>query len=105
CYQSKVGASRWLQPTLRGTLRQVAEEKIEEVCVVPISFVSDHVETLGEIDHGARDLAGRLGIRRFEMTPGLNDSPAFIRALADLVLEAAGVREERVLGGRLAASR
>ncbi len=97
CYQSKVGASRWLQPTLRGTLRQVAEEKIAEVCVVPISFVSDHVETLGEIDHEARELAGRLGIRRFEMTPGLNDSPAFIRALADLVLAAAGMREERVL--------
>jgi len=97
CYQSKVGASRWLQPTLRGTLRQVAEERIEAVCVVPISFVSDHVETLGEIDHEARELAGRLGIRRFEMTPGLNDSPAFIRALAELVLAAAGMREERVL--------
>ncbi len=97
CYQSKVGASRWLQPTLRATVRQVAEQKIEEVCVVPVSFVSDHVETLGEIDHEARKLAGELGIRRFEMTPGLNDSPTFIRALADLVLEAAGVREEQLL--------
>ena len=97
CYQSKVGASRWLQPTLRGTLRQVAAERIDEVCIVPISFVSDHVETLGEINHEARQLAARLGIRRFEMTPGLNDSPTFIRALADLVLEAAGVRQERVL--------
>jgi len=97
CYQSKVGASRWLQPTLRGTLRQVAEQRIDEVCVVPISFVSDHVETLGEINHEARKLAAELGIRHFEMTPGLNDSPVFIRALADLVLEAAGVREEQVL--------
>jgi len=90
CYQSKVGASRWLQPTLRATLRRVAEQRIEELCVVPISFVSDHVETLGEIDHEARALAVRLGIRRFEMTPGLNDSSAFIRALADLVFEALG---------------
>jgi ferrochelatase len=97
CYQSKVGASRWLQPTLRGTLRQLAEEKIEEVCVVPISFVSDHVETLGEIDHEARALASRLGILRFEMTPGLNDSPAFIRALADLVLERVGITEQQLL--------
>jgi len=97
CYQSKVGASRWLQPTLRATLRQVSEQRIEEVCVVPISFVSDHLETLGEIDHEARRLAAELGIRRFEMTPGLNDSPAFIRALADLVLDAAGVREQQVL--------
>jgi protoheme ferro-lyase len=45
----------------------------------------------------ARELAVQLGIRRFEMTPGLNDSPVFIRALADLVLEAADVRQERVL--------
>jgi ferrochelatase len=97
CYQSKVGTSRWLQPTLRATLRQVAEQGIEEVCVVPVSFVSDHVETLGEIDHEARELAARLGIRRFEMTPGLNDSPRFIRALADLVLETAGARQEQVL--------
>ena len=97
CYQSKIGASRWLQPTLRGTLQQVAGEKIDEVCVVPISFVSDHVETLGEINHEARALATRLGIRQFEMTPGLNDSPTFIRALADLVLEAVDVREEQVL--------
>jgi len=97
CYQSKVGTSRWLQPTLRGMLRQVAEQGIEEVCVVPISFVSDHVETLGEIDHEARELAARLGIRRFEMTPGLNDSPTFIRALADVVLQGVGMKEERVL--------
>jgi protoporphyrin/coproporphyrin ferrochelatase len=97
CYQSKVGASRWLRPTLGDTLRRVAGEKIEQVCVVPISFVSDHVETLGEIDHEARELAARLGIRRFEMTPGLNDSPAFIRALAELVLEAVSAREEQVL--------
>jgi ferrochelatase len=94
CYQSKVGASRWLQPTLRSTLRQLAEEKVQEVCVVPISFVSDHVETLGEIDHEARELAVRLGIKQFEMTPGLNDSPAFIQALADLVIEAAAIRKE-----------
>jgi protoporphyrin/coproporphyrin ferrochelatase len=85
CYQSKVGASKWLQPSLHTTLRQLAAEKIREVCVVPVSFVSDHVETLGEIDHHARDEAHALGITRFEMTAGLNDSPAFIAALADLV--------------------
>ena len=87
CYQSKVGASKWLQPSLRTTIREMAEQKIQDLCVVPIAFVSDHVETLGEIDHEAREMAMRLGIRQFEMTPGLNDSPAFIRALADLVLQ------------------
>jgi ferrochelatase len=88
CYQSKVGASRWLEPSLRQTLRQVASEKRREVCIVPISFVSDHVETLGEIDHHARQEAQLLGIERFEMTRGLNDSPTFIQALAELVLAA-----------------
>lgn len=88
CYQSKVGASRWLEPTLRATLRQAAAEGVHDLCVVPISFVSDHVETLGEIDHEARALAGTLGIRQFEMTAGLNDSPRFIAALAELVMKA-----------------
>ena len=88
CYQSKVGASKWLQPTLRSTLRDLAAENVKEVCVIPISFVSDHVETLGEIDHGAREQAAALGIERFEMAGGLNDSPKFIAALADLVIGA-----------------
>ncbi|HLN28872.1 MAG TPA: ferrochelatase, partial [Gemmataceae bacterium] len=90
CYQSKVGASRWLEPSLRQTLRQVASEKRGEVCIVPISFVSDHVETLGEIDHHARQEARLLGIERFEMTRGLNDSPTFIQALAASVLATIG---------------
>src|SRR6185312_17209313 len=68
CYQSKVGASKWLQPSLHKTLKNLADEKIREVCVVPIAFVSDHVETLGEIDHEAREEATALGIERFEVT-------------------------------------
>lgn len=91
CYQSKVGASKWLQPSLHRALRDLAAERIREVCVVPISFVSDHVETLGEIDHEARAEAYALGIERFEMTSGLNDSPTFISALAELVAAAVGV--------------
>jgi protoporphyrin/coproporphyrin ferrochelatase len=91
CYQSKVGASKWLQPSLHTALREIAVEKDREVCIVPISFVSDHVETLGEIDHEARGEAAKLGIKRFEMTSGLNDSPIFIAALADLVGIALGI--------------
>jgi len=90
CYQSKVGASKWLQPSLRSTLRDLAVQNVKEACVVPISFVSDHVETLGEIDHQAREQAAALGIERFEMMAGLNDSPTFIAALADLVMNAIG---------------
>ncbi|HYM77432.1 MAG TPA: ferrochelatase [Candidatus Dormibacteraeota bacterium] len=88
CYQSKVGASRWLQPSLHHTLRQLATEQVREVCIVPIAFVSDHVETLGEINHEARHMAERLGFTQFEMSAGLNDSPKFIQALGQIVQEA-----------------
>ena len=91
CYQSKIGASKWLQPSLHNALRDLAAEQIKDVCVVPISFVSDHVETLGEINHHAREEAKALGIERFEMTSGLNDSPTFIAALAELVGTAVAV--------------
>jgi ferrochelatase len=91
CYQSKVGASKWLQPSLHRALHDLAAEKVREICVVPVAFVSDHVETLGEIDHEAREQARRLGITQFEMSAGLNDSPKFIRALAQLVIQKAGV--------------
>jgi ferrochelatase len=88
CYQSKVGASRWLQPSLHKTLRTLSSEGVREICVVPIAFVSDHVETLGEINHEARHEAHELGFTQFEMTAGLNDSPKFIRALAQIVHQA-----------------
>ena len=91
CYQSKVGASKWLQPSLRRTLIDLRDQHVREVCVVPISFVSDHVETLGEIDHEAREQARKLGIERFEMSSGLNDAPTFIAALAELVIAALDV--------------
>jgi ferrochelatase len=80
-----------LQPSLHRALRDLAADKVRQVCVVPISFVSDHVETLGEIDHEARHEASELGIEQFEMTEGLNNSPKFIAALAELVGSAIGV--------------
>lgn len=100
CYQSKVGASRWLQPSLHRTLRDLSADMVRQVCVVPVSFVSDHVETLGEIDHHARQEAMALGIERFEMTEGLNNSPKFINALAELVGSAIGVDLSKELPAR-----
>ena len=94
CYQSKVGASKWLQPSLRTTIRELGADGVKRVCVVPISFVSDHVETLGEINHEGRELAEAAGIEQFEMAAGLNSSPLFIAALAQLVTEAIGIPAE-----------
>lgn len=85
CYQSKVGASKWLTPSMHATVRRLAAEGRKHLLVVPVSFVSDHVETLHEIDIEHREQALGLGIEEYRMTAGLNDSPAFIRALAGLV--------------------
>jgi ferrochelatase len=85
CYQSKVGASKWLRPSMYETIEGLAVAGARHVLVVPISFVSDHVETLHEIEIEHRKQARRLGIEDYRMMPGLNDSPAFIAALAGLV--------------------
>jgi ferrochelatase len=88
CYQSKVGASRWLAPSMHETLCRLAAEHRKHLLIVPVSFVSDHVETLYEIDIEHRERARRLGIDDYRMTPGLNDSASFIQALAGLVRRA-----------------
>jgi ferrochelatase len=85
CYQSKVGASKWLQPSMHQMVKNLAAAGSKHLLVVPISFVSDHVETLHEIDIEHREQARGLGIEDYRMVPGLNDSPDFIRALAGLV--------------------
>jgi ferrochelatase len=85
CYQSKVGASKWLQPSMHATLKRLADEGSRRVLVIPISFVSDHVETLHEIDIEHRAQALGLGIRDYRMVPGLNDAPRFIGVLGRLV--------------------
>jgi ferrochelatase len=92
CYQSKVGASKWLRPSMHETVARLAAEGRKHLLVVPISFVSDHVETLHEIDIEHREQARGLGITDYKMTAGLNDAPAFIRALSGLVRARAGQR-------------
>lgn len=89
CYQSKAGPGRWLGPMLHTTLQELRAAGSRNLLVIPISFVTEHIETLHEIDLEARQQAARLGFAQFEMMPALNDSPTFIRALADLVLTAA----------------
>lgn len=86
CYQSRLGPQRWLGPSLTSTLKRLGREGVQSVLVVPISFVSDHLETLSEIGIEGRGLALACGIRNFATIPGLNDSPEFIAALARLVL-------------------
>jgi ferrochelatase len=82
---------------MRETLEQLAGEGSRKVLMVPISFVSDHVETLHEINIEHREIAHRAGITDFRMVPGLNDSPDFIAALAALVRRAAALKTQATM--------
>jgi ferrochelatase len=92
CYQSRVGPGRWTEPMLHSTLQTVRASGARRVLVVPISFVTEHIETLHEIDIEARQQAEKLGFEQFEMMPALNDSPLFIQCLADLVLKSVAAK-------------
>jgi len=92
CYQSRVGPQKWLTPSFTGTIERMARDGQRRMLVIPISFLTEHIETLHEINIEARELAESLGIHEFHMMPALNDSPLLIRALADLVLRAVGRR-------------
>lgn len=92
CYQSRVGPQKWLQPSLTTTIEQMAHNGIKRMLVIPISFLTEHIETLHEINVEAREEAESLGVTEFRMMPALNDSPLLIRALADLVLRSVGMR-------------
>jgi len=106
CYQSRVGPAKWLQPPLTGTIERLGHEGVKEVLVVPISFVTEHIETLHEINIEARIEAKGAGIEIFRMMPAVGDSPLFIAALKDLVLRAVGMEEApaTVPTGQLASS-
>ncbi|HEX8948470.1 MAG TPA: ferrochelatase [Dissulfurispiraceae bacterium] len=87
-YQSKTGPVKWLEPTTEHMLHELAGKGVKDLLVVPISFVSDHIETLYEIDILYKDMARKLGINLMR-TESLNTSPGFIEALADIVVKGA----------------
>lgn len=89
-FQSKVGPVKWLEPSTKSVLQQLGREGTKKLLVVPVSFVSDHVETLQEIDILYRQIATDAGIQEFHRAAALNLSPKFIEALAVLVIRALG---------------
>lgn len=88
-FQSRVGPVKWLSPYTEDKLEELGKEKgVKNLMVVPISFVSEHIETLEEIDMEYKELAEECGIVHWERVPALNTDPMFIEDMADLVLEA-----------------
>src|SRR5207248_711726 len=84
-FQSKIGPVKWLEPFTNDVLKKLGKEGIDDVLVVPISFVSEHIETLYELDILYKKVAAEAGIANFRRVPALNSDPTFIRALAELV--------------------
>ena len=95
CFQSRVGPMKWLEPSFLGTMEKLGHEGVKEMLVVPISFVTEHIETLHEINIDGRIDAKEWGIERFRMMPAVGDSAPFIAALQDQVLKALGITEEK----------
>jgi ferrochelatase len=84
-FQSKVGPVKWLGPSTESVLEELGRAGNKAVLIVPVSFVSDHIETLQEIDILYRKTASLAGITEFRRVPALNTNPGFIDALAKLV--------------------
>ncbi len=90
CYQSRATPQKWLAPSTIEAIEQAGRDKVA-VVVVPIAFVSDHIETLVELDIENRHLAAEAGVPCYVRARAPNDDPDFIAALAGLVHRAAQV--------------
>ncbi|AGY59781.1 ferrochelatase [Gloeobacter kilaueensis] len=90
-YQSRVGPVEWLKPYTEETINELAQKGVRSLLAVPVSFVSEHIETLQEIEIEYREVAEAAGIHDFRRAKALNVSKTFIDDLAELVIENLGV--------------
>ena len=87
CYQSRVGPLKWIGPTTLECIEQAATEGLG-VIITPIAFVSEHVETLVELDHDYAAFARSVNIAHYIRAPALGVQRDFIEGLADVALAA-----------------
>lgn len=86
-YQSKVGPVKWLTPSTQEKISELGQNGVKNLLVIPISFVSDHIETIYELGIEYRKVAEENNIINYKVMTGLNGSPKFIEQLHDLVLK------------------
>ncbi|HEX4998282.1 MAG TPA: ferrochelatase [Terriglobia bacterium] len=84
-FQSKIGPVKWLEPATNDVILELGQKKTPATLIVPISFVSEHIETLYELDILYKKVAKDAGLVDLRRVPTLNSDPAFIAALADIV--------------------
>nr|CAB3453060.1 unnamed protein product [Digitaria exilis] len=87
-YQSRVGPVQWLKPYTDEVLVELGQKGVKSLLAVPVSFVSEHIETLEEIDMEYKELALESGIENWGRVPALGCTSSFISDLADAVVEA-----------------
>ena len=88
-FQSRTGPVEWIGPDTDAVVREMGAAGVRAVVVVPVSFVSDHIETLFEIETLYGDMARAAGVEEFVRVDAVNADPVFVAALADLVEERA----------------
>ncbi len=86
-FQSRAGPVEWIEPDTRNEIQRLAQQGVKDILMIPISFVSDHIETLYEMDILYKNLGDELGVK-IERAPSLNINSTFINALTDIVSEA-----------------
>jgi ferrochelatase len=84
-FQSKVGPAKWLEPNTVDKTKELAAAGVKDLLAVPVAFTADHIETLHELNIELRREAEEAGIEHFAVTTGLNDSPLYIEAMAEVI--------------------
>ena len=93
CFQSKVGPAKWLEPSTENMVKALGSKRKRQLLIVPVSFVSDHIETLFELNIEYRRIAEKSDIENYVVMQGLNDSKTFVAALKELALQALQINE------------
>jgi protoporphyrin/coproporphyrin ferrochelatase len=95
CFQSRVGPEKWLEPFTDETVGRLGKSGVKNMLIVPVAFVTEHIETLFELNVEVREIAEENGVEQFEVMPALNDHQRYIDALADLTLKAIRDKENQ----------
>jgi protoporphyrin/coproporphyrin ferrochelatase len=98
-FQSRLGPQKWLSPSTDDLLVELGASGARAVCIVPVAFVTEHVETLNEIDIQYRAIARQAGIAEFVRACAVKCHPDYIGCLADLSQEAIARLAERATAG------
>ncbi|UOG43590.1 ferrochelatase [Leptospira noguchii] len=100
-FQSRVGPSKWTEPNTIQMLEELGKKGVKRVAVYPISFVSDHLETLEEIGEQLKKVAHQNGILEYYRIPAPGIYPKFIEAMAKIALESSQTSKKECLCKKL----